>query len=1335
MTPLAMKISLRVLLAASLVLSTFAPRALAQLDSEMDVPMASPLNDTSAALRGYGKIHLTETSKNGATIWKLEATSPTNAATVVGKFLADLDLSPGVTSVDAANSHNAVHGIDTPLITVPGNGVYSGYVIGSVGYVIHATDAEGIRTAIAASGDVGKEIQADAADLTYPPYLDRFDRNGWGFYGFGGNFGHLGKSPGPDSTDPEADMDWIQKYKFRFELWPNPADFDDNWSVSERHTHGWLLNEAEKRGVPVSGRLYGALPHVKEFTDMRDVEQPFMEGGWYWSILGYRDYPRQSWFSKPGRLYMARQARDEVNMYADHPEIESWMMPYGEVGTSTWYVYHGDVSQSAQDDWHARIQKEGLSLAELSAMYERTDKPFTSYNEVPIPEIATFAGLPREIQDLEGDWHAKVESQPGEGTTGQWWDADVSTWDHLHMPGSVYWFKYSKYTTYLPKWVVRDFDYDAAKAGDQPVYLYDFARAENNDGTKTMPVYLNGQKVADVASWGAWDVTKLLKPGTNRLAINTDMFAGRVYLSTEKPELYPYLGAERNKLWTLYNQWLADGRSKSSEMALAGIRAAEPNKPIKIMAPPFADEWLDLESKYGAWGHFTGEGTWAFFWYKRYDFLYGLPGTSEGAGPGDLASLWLLYQRVMLEGLNGHDQVFSVQFITGLPDEKKFFEDHMAVIKQMGRYDIAGPQVAIYRSNNQATTLMPGPLPLPAGASHEIQSVWNWDFARGTFQSAGYSGLYVDDGGISSGKIARYPLLMDNGNEILTPAAIKNVGDWVKAGGTYIALPFTGRSIPSAPDSWPIQALTGCTVSKMRTPGQGSVTISPNNAIFKDLAGKTFNDDGSDKEGNGVEHNLLSTELKPGADCTVLATFEDGAPAIVMHQLGKGRVITLGSMFFNHIQDKVGMWLPDQQDTDFFRDFFTGLGFPSPNWTTDHLVLTQRYRTNNGLDDAVVLDNFAAADRTVDLHVRVDRKPEKVYRVAMNEVTEVPFTMDGDMVTVSQMAIPKDEVQLYYFRSHPAEDAVAHWWEYQKKMWHPLSPEKLDFSSISHGRFVDQAVDLKGDWEYAQDEGAASAVNQGQIPARAATVKPWILDIYNTKGADPTKPVYAWKTFTVRPEWLADKGVTKLVAAAVDGDFSTAQREFHLNGQLLQKDGFFNPDVESLLKPGTNVLTVKFAVPTQAKYIGALGAIYLTHTKQPVKTIDLSGTWAANPPGMGDARDSTGPTVQFPGKASAFLPTRTVDIPADWKDKYIITYYAVGARGSSIGAIVNETGVIRRHDHLYGDETEVDITPFIQWGKTNTIAMLSTGGQSLDATHDWDISKVELRLYPRSEYR
>jgi hypothetical protein len=1296
--------------------------------SAQNEPAAGNLDDTSDTLRGYGKIHLTSSQEKDCKVWKMEATSATNASTVAGKFLADLNLSPQVTT-----GKLDVNGKSFSSTTVPGGAIYTGFVTGNTGYVISGPSEDALKGYLGSSSEAKGDV---VTELKYPPYLDRFDRHGWGFYGFNGNFQHLGDSPGEGSTDPNADMDWIQKYGFRFELWPQPGDFDDNWSVSERHTHGWLLNEAEKRNLPVSGRLYGGLPHVKQFTDLRDVQAPFMEGGWYWSILGYRDYPRMSWFSKPGQLYFARQARDEVNMYADHPEIESWMMPYGEVGTYDWYTYHGDTSRSAQDDWRDNVQNRlHLSLDKLSAMYGRKDHPFKSYDEVVMPEVATFEGLPGEVLDLEGDWHVKVESQPGEGTTGQWWNADVKDWDHLHMPGSVYWFKYSKGNDYLPKWVIRDFDYDPAKANGQAVYLYDFARVLQNDGNKTAPVYLNGQKVAEPASWGAWDVTKFLKSGSNRLAIQTDTFGGRVFLSTDKPALYPYLGADRNELWMDFNRWLQGGRYAASEKALAGIREAEPNKPIKIMAPLLesTDQWLDMASKYGAWGHFTGEGQWAFFWYKRYGFLYGLPGTSEGAGPGDLQGMVNLYQRVLLEGLNGHDQVFDVQFITGYPDLKKFFEDHIAVIKQMGRYDIAGPQVIVYRSTNQASHLMPGPLPLPPGSPHEIQSVWNWDFARGTFASVGYSGIYVDDAGISSGKIAKYPLMMDCGNEILTPEAIKNLGDWIRAGGTYVTLPFTGRSDPSAPDSWPISAITGCTVDKVRDPGHGTVTIAKDAPILKSLAGQTFPDNGSNKEGNGTEHNLVSTELKPGADCQVVATFENGAPAVVVHTLGKGRVVVLGSTFFNHIQDIKGLWLPDAQGSAFFRTLFTDLGFPSPNWTTDRLVLAQRYRTNNGLDDAVVLDNFAGADRTIDLHVVVDHKPEKVYRVAMNEITEVPFTMDGNTVTVAQQAIPKEEVQMYYFRSHPADDAVAHWWDYQKKLWKPVDAEKLDFTSISTGRFVDQAVDLKDGWHWTQQ--ASDAWTKGEAGQADPAQKPWMLDVFNTKDADPSKPVYAWKTFEVTPEWLADGGITKLVAAAADGDFSTDRREFHLNGQLLQKDGFFNPDVSSLLKSGENVLTVQLNAPTQSKYVGALGAIYLTHTKKPVQTVDLAGTWFANPPGIGDARTSPGPTVQFPGKASCFLPTRTIDIPADWKDKYIVTYYSKGARGSSVGAIVNETGVIRRHDHLYGDETEVDITPFLQFGKTNTIAMLSTGGQSLDATHDWDVSAVELRLYPRSENR
>ena len=1284
----------------------------------------TPVGDVSAALRGYGKLKLTRVP--GKDEWVFEATSAKNATTTVGKFLADLNLSPGVTTGTLA-----VGGKSFKTTTIPGGLIYSGYVEGERGHVVAAKDEAGLAALLASAP--GNAV----TDLTYPAYLDRFDRNGWGFYGFETNF-EPPRPPGPKDhdTDPIDDMDFLGKYNFRFELWPNPTEFDDSFSIPTQRAFGWLLTEAGKRNVPVSARLYGRLPHAKEFTDAFELPATFIEGGWYWGTLDWRVNHRQSFFNKPARLYIARQAMDEMKLEKNHPEVESWMMPYGEVPGCDWYNYQGDISPSAVEDWHETIQnKLHLSLDELSEMYERKDKPFTSYYEVPIPEIATFAGKPGMIQDLEGDWYARQESHPGEGLDGQWWNADVKAggWDKLHMPGSVFWFKYNIGNREQPKWVIRDFDYNPSQSVSGPVYLYDFARATNNDTRNAYPVYLNGQKIGDLGNWSAWDVTKLLKPGANRLAFQTELFTGRVFLSTDKPLLYPYLGAERNKLWIIFNKWLLDARFGAITDVLTGMREVEPNKPIKIMAPPIGndnDRWLDTASRFGAWGHFTGEGMWGFFWYKRYGFLYGLPGTSEGAGPsGDVAGQFNLYQRVFLEGLNGHDQVFNVQNITRVPELKQWYEDHAAVLKQMGHYDIAGPQVIIYRSVNETTQTMPPPSPSIGGSSHEIQTVWNWDFARGTFQSIGQSGLYVDNGGLASHKIDRYRIMVDGGNEMIKPEAIKNIGEWVRQGGTYITLPFTGRSNAEAPDSWPIQELTGCQVKALRTPGpgKGTVTIAKDQPLFKELAGQTFPDAGSSMDFQNFEYNQLSVELAPGADCKVVATYENGAPAIVVHKLGKGQVIALGSAFFRASHDVNGLWWSGELESKFFRDLFTNLGQPAVNNTTDLRVVTQRYRTNNGMDDVLIVQNFAGADRTVDIHATVDHPPTKVYQVAMNEIREVPFTVDGNNVTVPKVSVPQSENQVFYFRDHDDADALAHWWQYQNKLWKPTDPVKLNLASISKGRWVDPTVDLKSvDWYWTQATPADGdwVKTGGAFASPGGKPQPWVLDVYTALGADTTKPLYARHTFHVPAGWFADGGVTHLDAPDL-GTWGT-RCTLYLNGQLLKEVGPSSPDVMAMLKPGENVIAVQLDPSNGCKYLGVTGSLYLTHARPPAKVVDLSGEWMADINGNGTP-------VKFPGKASAFAPSRLIDIPADWKNKYIVCYYAMGDSRSAIGAIVNETGVVAKRSG--GPDAEVDITPYLRFGEKNMLSMLQTGGDQLDPTHDWDLSKVELHLYLKSDYR
>ena len=129
--------SLRCLLAASLFLFPTALPVAAQLDAEMDAPTAMPIDDTSAALRGYGKIHLTESQEKGCTIWKFEPIDQANTKTAVAKFLADLNLSPGVTTgtIDASPT------IHLPTTTVPGGAVYTGFLLGDTGTVDYWEEA------------------------------------------------------------------------------------------------------------------------------------------------------------------------------------------------------------------------------------------------------------------------------------------------------------------------------------------------------------------------------------------------------------------------------------------------------------------------------------------------------------------------------------------------------------------------------------------------------------------------------------------------------------------------------------------------------------------------------------------------------------------------------------------------------------------------------------------------------------------------------------------------------------------------------------------------------------------------------------------------------------------------------------------------------------------------------------------------------------------------------------------------------------------------------------------------------------------------------------------
>ncbi len=180
-----------------------------------------------------------------------------------------------------------------------------------------------------------------------------------------------------------------------------------------------------------------------------------------------------------------------------------------------------------------------------------------------------------------------------------------------------------------------------------------------------------------------------------------------------------------------------------------------------------------------------------------------------------------------------------------------------------------------------------------------------------------------------------FPLMIDSGSEVMPDDAVQALYEWVEAGGTYIALPFSGRSSVLDPDSWPITRLTGCGIAALRQPGQGSVVFKADQTFFKAMAGKSFPDAGRSLDYIGNNLNKLSIELKPGPDCDVLASFDNGAPAIVRRKLGAGQVIVLGTAFWRQCEDRNGIWWPESLETEFFADLLDGAGLPPAACTTD----------------------------------------------------------------------------------------------------------------------------------------------------------------------------------------------------------------------------------------------------------------------------------------------------------------------------------------------------------------------------------------------------------------
>ena len=651
--------------------------------------------------------------ETAVTVMRFECETAENAETVAGKFLYDLYAEDGMTFKDGIHE-------------TKGGAAFAVERDGKMTVIYGAGNSASLRLCV-------KDKNNLVESAAIPEWMKAFH---WGTYGVGGleNFhSWMEKAKEKSGINPKADktrLDPREDFAFLCEM--GPMHFD-NWLQEEGfdNSDGILApfiysrrKLAEGYGVPFGVRLYmpagstGSYSwFLRRFAAHTDKPAPWMQNGW----LRYHNHlAHTSWYDEDIWGYTAAHTKKAMLALDTEGKARTWMHPAGELVHQPWYDWHADYSATASNSWHRYLQEKGVALEDTAAMFNQPEHPFASWDDVPVPEFAHFAGLSGLVLDLYGTWQTKAndaEENP------EWQDLPdfPGNWDFLSLYGGADAAQKVKDTA--ERRFRREFSWNG-KLFTNRIYLYFFPIGGYGGKPLRHEVSLNGGKPVKVGAWCALDVTDQLREGENTLDIHLRgiFWNGRIFLSTEKPQVYPNMAEERCRLWTLWHNWRRDVKAERCEAVFDAMRQADPNAPIEFMAPLHFGQRITnrLMHDWGAFAQFTGEGLWFFPWYKRYGKLYGYQGTSELGGPYDsIVGAQRSTLRVFLAGIDMHKPVFLTQTYSRNPEVREWWLKHKDLFARMGTYDIdlKQPQILLYRR----TELTGDPFPEPL-ASHTSTS-------------------------------------------------------------------------------------------------------------------------------------------------------------------------------------------------------------------------------------------------------------------------------------------------------------------------------------------------------------------------------------------------------------------------------------------------------------------------------------------------------------------------------------------------------------------------------------------------------------------------------------
>ncbi len=951
--------------------------------------------------------------------------------------------------------------------------------------------------------------------------------------------------------------------------------------------------------------------------------------------------------------------------------------PNGEIGPfeNNFWGVSGPVHQRNFVRYLRDVRK--LALKDVSQRYFGNADAVKSWEEVTLADWREFYGWTEGALDLAGQWRFMRDDRL-EGFKEAWASPsfDDADWVKLYYPGdSMAYFLINKER---PLWMRRSFSVEPSKFPGK-VYLTVAPLSAS-----TVQVYLNGAPLGALDprfhtanTFGQFEVGDELRKHPD--AVVALRFAagdtpnGPVFLTAKPLEDFPTsdprVNARRYDQMDYVDWAVAD----SVESTLRGIRAIEPDRPIKVHAYSGSPRGWQVLARNGGYSHHTGSGAgWAYTVPKQYGLSRNLQDSSEPGGPmSNLRDLKGLWGNLIFMGKNAHDYFINLQSITRDPAMRAYFEERLPAMKLMGRAQVLSSPLAAIRGT------------VNTRYQSEFGRFEDWrygvDLSRG-----GEMTPLLDEVRIREGNLP-YEAVVDEGTPCWDAEMAAALKSYVEEGGILVLNALSGIHTFEERGKGAGPSLAGVALGEPPA-NDSSLTVKQAAAPLEKLPGvlKIWSRPG-----------FPGRVLTPAEGTDVVAAWPDGSAALTRRAVGKGIVYFCGGSAY---------------PPDFIKTLVAEVGLSTMAKAEGGADHVRMLRANNGCEDLLMVRGLG--DKPAKITWTLDHPVTEVFDPLTGK--PVPAEIAGDTATITT-TIPDWDFAWFAVRRPGADARFAHWLQRQTEMWSGFvkdatAPEALLFRHL----------DLSHEWRCARVATFDAAAALREKEDAEAGMSPVDLVLWDAPGerkaADAPAGLYR-RQFDIPVPWrqssrfaLAVKGQIHDCAAkhGVKG-----KTEIWLNGAKIWEGQRLDTawlDATAHIKHDGNRLEIVHEGD------GIMANLMLVRSAVPAATVDLAGPWRAVD-GFHAEREAT-----LPGAVEASYVYRDIEVPAQHKSKEIW----LRVEGNCPFIMIN--GRVRYWDQ-HGVGTcainpayEVDITPDVRFGAANRIVI---GSGSM--TNGWKKGRLEYK--------